>query len=117
MNAEKSILVEKTPTSSRRKITKTNAQVEGSRTPHTRSHSTGKHVTITTSGLDIPKVQKQDIISSSQWDIPSPDYLDESPTQQIPQKIKVIYFIEKILILQLIFYMKLFLFLCKYSNG
>ena len=50
MNAEKSILVEKTPTTSRRKVTKTSAQSGGSRIPHTRSHSTGKHVTITTSG-------------------------------------------------------------------
>ena len=85
MNAEKSILVEKTPTTSRRKVTKTNAQAEGSRVPHTRSHSAGKHVTITTSGLDIPKQRNQDI-SSSQWDIPSPDYLDENPTLETSQK-------------------------------
>ena len=85
MNAEKSILVEKTPTTSRRKVTKTNAQAEGSRIPHTRSQSAGKHVTITTNVLDVPKQRNQDI-SSSQWDIPSPDYLDESPTLQRPQK-------------------------------
>ena len=89
MNAEKSILVEKTPTTSRRKITKTSAQPGGSRMPHTRSHSAGKHVTITTNGLEIPKHRNQ-IVSSSKWEIPSPDYPDDSPPLPPPPPKEVI---------------------------
>ena len=85
MNAEKSILVEKTPSTSRRKITKTNTQIEGSHIKHTRSHSAGKHVTITTSGIDNPKHRNQ-ITSSSQWEIPSPDYPDDNHIIKHPQK-------------------------------
>lgn len=85
MNAEKSILVEKTPTTSRRKITKTNAQIDGSHIKQTRSHSAGKHVTITTSGASIPKHRNQ-ITSSPPWEFPSPDYPEDNHIMKQPQK-------------------------------
>ena len=84
MDAEKSILVEKTPTVSRRKITKTNAFVDGKRLSQTTSHSTAKRVTITTNDTESLK-QRQATISPNDI-LPAPDYPDEAPTIQTSQK-------------------------------
>ena len=80
MNAENSILVTKSPSFSRTKITKTNRIIGGKDYTQTTGHSAGRRVTITTNGTDSPK-QRQPL-SPPDTIIPTPDYSDEGRRAQ-----------------------------------
>ena len=84
MDAEKSILVEKTPTVSRRKVTKTNTAIDEKRFVPTTGHSTGKRVTITTNTTDTPKHQHPHLPPNDI--LPTPDYPQETPGLQVVPK-------------------------------